>query len=308
MSKQAITVLLCGILSGSAFLLAVYSPQAQLLPLFLPILPLAFIGLSVSFRHSLAAAAIAAFIVLVATDSGTVLFMAAMLLIPACHFIRKALLWRGGDAETEWYPVLEILSDLTLMAAGIFMLAVLTINYPEHSDLKTLVSQSILSQLGSQIDTKDPNMAHFMKLIMSDWVFMIFALTGWLWVMMIYGMTLLVNMFLNSQHMALRPSLALTPQGIPAWLPAVVLAGMALAFLGKGNDHFAGETVFLILMLPYFLSGLVSLHNTSRSWRNRRFWLGMIYIGFLFFPWAMVLFIAKGVHTQMGSLLKRFGD
>lgn len=301
-------VFLCGLLSGSTFLLAAYSQQGGILPLFLPALPLAFLGLSISSSHSLGAAIVAAVLAGLMIDSGGMLFMAAFLLIPTCHFLRKALLWRGEDREREWYPVLTIISDLTLMAAGIFVLLVLTIHFPEHTDLKMLLSQSIQNQLKDMVDMKDPNMENLKQFIMSDWALISLALLGsWLWVLTIYGMILAVNMFLNAYGMALRPSLALAEKEIPAWLPAVMLVSMALALLGKGNDRLTGEAVFMIMLLPYFLSGLVSLHRVSHAWNNRLVWLVLAYAVLIFLPpWGGLLVAARGMYMQMEALLKRF--
>jgi hypothetical protein len=158
--------------------------------------------------------------------------------------------------------------------------------------------------LKGQLDNTDPKLMTVMTVLIRDWSFLIFVSGSWIWVLMIYAFTALANMLLQYNNLALRPSLAIEAEGLPLWLLVVVLISAAMAFLGHGNDQFAGRTAFLTLLLPYFLSGIASVHTMCGTWKNKKTALVIFYGMLLLFPWISIFLIGKGLYTQIEGLLK----
>lgn len=294
----------CGILSGGVFCVMADNTGGGLLSMFMPVLPLAIIGFFLSSRNAVVSAFIACAVISGIAGIESMLFFAVFLAFPMCHFVRKSLLWRYRGDFREFYPVLAIITELAAMAAGIFMVFGLAAGYSEHNSLQAIISSALVSQIDGQASAKDPNLAHLMKIIVTDWVFMIFACAAWFWVMCIYSFAVIANMLLKSKNLALRPSLAISQEGLPVWLPVIIAVSAGLAVFGHGNDKFAGEAVFMIMILPYFLCGIAVVNKMSVVWRNRGVWLGVFYVAVIFIPWAPVLLVARGVYTQVEALLK----
>jgi len=305
-SRNTLVTIICGILSGGLFSAVAANAGSGILVLFLPVLPLASVGLSLSARHCFFAALAACITIAFLSDVGYILFFVLFIVFPLLHFVRKLLLWRDGEAEREWYPVLAAIAEITLMSAGIFMTLALTLVHSEHMQLKTVVAEALSAQLNNdQLDNADPNIGHFLKLLADQWSFLVFAAASWVWVLLFYAFVVMANTLLTVRKIALRPSLALAPEGLPVWLPAILMICAVLAFLGQGNDRFAGETVFLIMLLPYFLSGVASVHKVSLAWSGRKLWLVLFYLLLTLFPlspWLFALLVAKGVYTQMEKI------
>lgn len=303
-SRTTLFTLLCGMLAGSVFAFSSYNADAGLMVLFMPAMPLAIIGLAVSARHCLAAGAVACVMVGLLSGPDYVVFFAILIVFPLQHFVRKALLWRGDEEEREWHPVLPILADLTLIAAAVFMIFSILTAHSENGDLKTIIAHALDSQINNQIRDAEPKLAYFMRMIADEWNFLLFAFVSWIWVVCIYAFAVIANLFLSMNNIALRPSLALKPVGLSLWMPGLILVSVLLTLFGSGNDRYVGETSLLILLLPYFLCGLASLHAVTQDWGSRRFWLGAFYLILALFPWIAVFVIAKGLHTQLESFWK----
>jgi hypothetical protein len=181
------------------------------------------------------------------------------------------------------------------------LIALLSVSHGEHTELKDMLTQSF----SPEFDNPDPKLAYIIKAIVTDWSFLIFAGTGWMWVLLMYFFMACSNMMLHHFAASLRPSLALSQEGLPLWLPALVCVSGILAFVGNSNDRFAGQTAFLILLLPYFLCGIAAFHRLSLDWKGREIWLTLFYVGLaFFFPWIAALLIAFGIKTQAEALFK----
>jgi hypothetical protein len=302
-SKETTLAVICGVLSGGVFSLIADTIGGGMLAVFLPVLPLAFAGLALSARHCLIAAISACAAIALLSDAGYILFFALFLAVPLMHFIRRCLLWRGGEGEREWYPTLAALSEVTLFSAGVFMVFALISVHAEHIPLKSIVAGTLSSQQDNLLKDADPSVSRYIKLLANQWSFLVFAVASWIWTLLIYAVAALVNALLASKAMSLRPHLAITPEGLPLWLPAALLISAALALLGHGNDSFAGETLFVIMLLPYFLSGLASVHRFLGAWPAKKIWLTAFYVLLALFPWAAALLIARGAYTQLEKIL-----
>jgi hypothetical protein len=132
-----------------------------------------------------------------------------------------------------------------------------------------------------------------MKWLTGDGSFLLFASTGWSWVLMLYALAALAHGLLESRGLVLRPGLALEPHSLPLWLLGLLSINGGVALLGHGMDRFIAETVFLLLLLPYFLAGLALVHRFSLRWHNRRLWLTLFYI------------VPIGLYSQLAEILDK---
>jgi hypothetical protein len=232
--------------------------------------------------------------------SGT-LFFTGFIALPAYYFIHRILLWREGEVEHHWYPVLRALAELTVVAAASIML--LALATAEQGGLQSLIPQDYAAALKNA----DPDIAAMAQQLISNWSFMLFAAVGWLWIIMLYGFAVLANMLLKIKSYNLRHSLALEPNGLPIWILGLVILSGLLGAAGKGLDRFTGETIFILLLLPYLLSGIAFVHTFTlkRHFHFRILRLICFYIVLLCTRWPLLGVIAIGVYLQLAEILDR---
>ncbi len=302
LSRQTLFSIISGLIGGVIFSVTAYTGNGGLLTVFLPVLPLALPGLAFGAKYTGYAAIAACAIVAAVIDGGSMLVFAALTALPVVYLLRKLLLWRGEDGARQWHPVLPILAELAVISAAVFMMIAIAETYSEPGELKTIISKELASNLKADNFDTDPQIAHFVKLLIDDWSFLIFAFASWLWVTMIYAFTVLANILLAQNNLALRTKINLLPNGLPVWLLALVVISGGLAFFGKGNDRYVGEAVFLMLLLPYFLAGIATIHLVSLQWKLRKFWLTVCYIALVLYPVLSVVAIAIGLYKQLQEL------
>jgi predicted membrane protein len=113
---------------------------------------------------------------------------------------------------------------------------------------------------------------------------------------------------LRSQRAVLRPYFTIEATPVPIWVAGILLVTAVLALVGNTNDIFLAKTVFIILLLPYFLCGIAMLHNITHTWPARRLWLVLIYVFMIVMAWPAILIISAGVYTQCNALMNKNKD
>ncbi len=160
-------------------------------------------------------------------------------------------------------------------------------------------------ELADNLTSSDKEIAATMKLLLTDWLFLLLAGTAWLWLAALYGLAALANSLLANKGMALRPSLGLTGGGLPGWLLFFLTLSAFFACAGTGSDRLNGETVFLILLLPYFFAGMAFIHQVSRHWSARSYLLAALYFLLMFPPWMAFMTVMLGVYIQLREMLDK---
>ncbi len=288
--------LLAGLAAGLLFLL----PNAGLL-IYLPLLPLLLAGFSEGATALLYAGLLATAITFLLGPEGDSLFFALFLAFPAWYLVQGALRFRGAGSVRQWHPLLAVFADLALFTAVMFLLFALLAASEEPGGLQGI----IVHELGSHIDKAEPSLAPILARLATDWSFAVFAAAAWMYLLIVYGMAVLANSLLAARGLALRESLAFAPQGLSPWLAAFVGFSAAWALLADGNARFEAETIFLILLFPYFLSGLALLHQVSRGWQGRSLWLIAGYSALILFAWPAVILVAAGIYVQLAEMLAK---
>lgn len=221
--------------------------------------------------------------------------------LPVHNLLCRILLWRGAPKFPTWYPMIKAITELTaLIGAALMILALAT---GSHGGLEPLLPQEIHAGL----QNPDPDIAAMAQQMLESWRFALFAMAGWMWVILLYAFAVLANRLLTTKGMALRPSLALEPRGVPEWMLGLVLICGLLATVGQGLDGFTAKAIFPLLLLPYFLCGVARVHAFSHRgvFFNRRLWIICFYIALAFGRWPILLVIAIGLYTQIAEMLDR---
>jgi hypothetical protein len=301
LSKPIVLTIAAGLAAGIIFSVAAYSSAGGLLLIYLPSFPLLLIGFALGAKRIFTASLAAFATVALFTDTSNAAFFAAFTIFPALYFVHKALLWRGEETHREWYPMLAMLAELTTIAALFFLIFSVMATSGGHNGLQAVLAHELASDMSNNAS---PEFQSAMKWLTGEGSFLLFAMTGWSWVLMIYAFAAFAHSLLEPNGLALRPSLAIEPI-LPLWLLGLLVLNGALALLGHGTNRFIAETVFLLLLLPYFLAGLARMHRFSLRWHNRRLWLVLFYIILLFQAWIIVLVALSGLLGQLAEILDK---
>ena len=103
---------------------------------------------------------------------------------------------------------------------------------------------------------------------------------------------------------ALRPSPEMADIELPTWVPGLAAIAAVGAML-PGDAGFVGVTVATILGLAFVFAGLAVVHARSRTWPQRRWWLGTIYLLSLTQGWPFLLVALLGVVEPWTNLRGR---
>jgi len=291
-----------GLVSGFIFYLGLKSAFGGPLLIFACLLPLYLVGLAYGSRHAVRAAYASTFVSIVLLGPENCLPFVLFVLMPSCFFLRQLLQWRGNEHAPSWYPALRALAKLSVLTTIIFAgMGLIADANDQH--FQTIIARSLPDDLNGM----DPEAVLSLQHLLAEESFLIFALLGWMWVILLYGIAVLTNGFLNKHSLALRPSLALSPGGLPASLLVLLFICAVPALLSQGNTRFLGQMMALQMLLPYFLSGLALMHALSRARAipRRRLWISSFYIALIFTGWPAVIVVGAGLYVQLAEILDR---
>lgn len=298
MSKPLISALTTGLLSSGLFIL-VFGSGLGFMFMFLPALPLFFLGLSP--KHPMMRLAI----VFATVPIGLVGGLAALLLflvflaLPTWYFSSKALLCAKGEEKGSviWYPLGAIILNLSLYACC--LVAAMTWYYHSaEGGLPALLSQNIRDAfVGLENDYGD-----IIERMATHWSFLMFPVTIWLWGILLYAHAWLANRLLAKPKQQLRPDMVVQSFTIPSWMLSLLLICALATLIGSPSMRFLGKSTLLTLMLPYFFLGCTLMHRACKNWPSSRFFLFFVY--FLVFTqfWPVMILAAMGLWQQIKDL------
>ncbi len=297
--QRVIFTVLAGVVSG----LLPYIPDAGIFFTgWAPLLPLFFAGFAFGDRLCRQAACIATLIAFIIGGGEGVSF-AVFIALPACFLVSRLTSYTVDESTGRvlWYPTLRALSELVLIAAGLFMFFAISTSYEYSNSLLGLLK----AKLTFEVTDIDPAAADELRTLTSEYGFVLLALMVWVWVLAAWAMAVLVNNALIMKGQALRRSMALTFTDISGWVPTLLALSAGLALAGEGNDNWTGKTLFLIFLLPYFLGGMARVHAMSHHWHMRGIWLFLIYVILIFVFWAVALVAAMGLYHHLSEMLDK---
>jgi hypothetical protein len=294
--KDLTAAIAAGALSGLSFML-IFGLGLGFVFMFLPTVPLLFLGLSAPPPQSRIATGIAALLIALLTGLPAALMFLLFLALPALYISRDSLKWREHDGHREWFPLGLIILHLTLYAC-IPLAAVTLYYYNTDGGLPALIAKSIHAsfadlqeQYGDVIDAMAGSMS-----------FMIFPITIWMWGMMLYAHAWLANRILGKAGRQLRHDYTIQPFILPAWLLWLLAICALASLIGSPSVAFLGRAAMISLLLPYFFAGASALHESSKNWSNARFFLFFIYLIVFTLLWPALIISGIGLWQQIKRL------
>lgn len=278
---------LSGIFSAFIFLVALRF-NLGIIFLLLSLLPLFYEGLQ---RPSIAPILVALGLILLATGLGSMTVYLCLVAFPAYYFVSTS---NAPNAESR-VPIGKVLSDLCVFGALCVSLVALALNVQGESFRGTLTSlintafPDFETRLGAESAGLGQNIA-----------LMLLSFSIWLVVLVTYGFAWLAHRMLRKQ--ALRTSLGLTFFLPPRWLLELVAICALAGFIAGPELQFLGNSLFLILMLPYFLVGIAWVHVASKEWPNRGFLLFFMYFSLVTFLGSAAVLVGIGLWQHIKRL------
>ncbi|MDE3059592.1 MAG: DUF2232 domain-containing protein [Pseudomonadota bacterium] len=294
MTKSLIDTLTAGVLTAVLFL-SVFGMGLGFLFMFLPTLPLFYTGFGRGPKSALDAMLAAAVLIGAIAGVPAGVFFLLLLGLPAWYISRESLRLRVEGARRKWMPVGMIITHLTLYACALVGLMGLFYAF-QPGGVAGLLSQNIHEAFA---DLED-DYGDILDMLASQWSFLVFPVTIWLWGLALYAHGWVAHRLLRGK--ALRPDFAVGRFSIPGWmLWLLAICGLA-SLIGSPSMSLVGKSTLISLMLPYFFSGTALMHDASRSWPNRRFFLFFIYFVIFAQFWPALALSGVGLWHQIKCL------
>lgn len=288
--------IVAGVVSAALFL-AVVALGLGTFFLFWPTLPLFYLGLCNKPAAAFYASITASIIIIAATGLAAALLFLAVFALPTCYVTRRALWWRQSGSEREWFPLGLVALNLTLMACALVAAIVLYYAFSGQS-----ITQLIAAQIHNAFNDVEGDFSEVIDTLAGRMSFLVFAVSIWLWVGGLYVHGWIVQKMLIKTGKNLRPDFAMKIFIPPNWLLSLLLIAALAALVGSESMKFLGNVTIIALMLPYFLLGAALMHETSKSWPSRRFFLFFIYFSTTLLFWPALLLATVGVLYHIKRL------
>jgi hypothetical protein len=288
--SQLPSIIAAGLLSGALFYV-VASLGLGFLFMFLPTLPLFYVGLGKAPIVALASGFLASGIV---SLGGLAIgfFFLIVFALPTYYIASKAL---RLSALYGWFPLGVIFLNLTAFACA--AMGLVTLHYAMQPGG---LEQALAEHLQAEFSNMDGEYGSVMRQLTTTWSFLIFAFTIWLWNLTLYAHAWLANRLLRRVQRIVRPNLAIENFVMPNWILLLLGIAALASLIGSPAMQFFGKLSFVALLFPYFLLGMAILHEVSRKWPSRRFFLFFIYLMIFaqFWPCLAIAFIGFISHIK----------
>lgn len=289
-------VLYAAILGGSfgAMVLAYLTP----LPLFL-------VGLGLGAQPGLMAAVTASVLVLGITGSplGSFLFAIGNAL-PVWLMVRQVLLSRETEAAVEWYPpgpLLLLLTGFGAGAVGLAFLAALAVPGGLEGAVGELIVESLRQMQADGLpftESDRQNVADALAPVFPGGV-----AVSWLAMLIVNG--LLAQGLLLRFERAVRPGMSLRDLALPDWAVMPLMAATAGAVLVSGPLGYLSLNLAVVLVVPFFFSGLAVIHAFADAQTARIPLLVAFYLLVFLFGWPVLMVVGVGLVDQWLKLRRR---
>ncbi|MCE2927097.1 MAG: hypothetical protein LW823_05600 [Rickettsiales bacterium] len=294
-SKSSLPAALAAGFLSSGLFLAAASLGLGFFFLFISTLPLFFPALRSELRVCLIGGLIGIIpiSILAGFDAGLMYWL--YLALPAWYLARQSLLYAVDGKETLWFPIGLPLLQITIM--GITTIAMMTGYY---ASVDGGIMGIISTQIESGFKDMEPEMVVMLKNVAEHWSFLVFGLTVWVWVLLLYAHLWVANRMLNDKK--IRPSIALEPFTMPGWVIGLMAIAALASLIGSPSMQFLGKSALICMMLPYFLLGCALMHEASKNWPSRRFFLFFVYFMIVAQFWPALVLSGWGFFSHIKSL------
>ncbi len=266
-----------GLVSAVLFLSALSGNVLSVLLVYLAPLPLLIAGLGWGLNIALVAGAVgAAVLVLMTGLVGTVSYVLLHAAAPAV-LTRQALLSRSvqqedGEPDVEWYPTGQLMVWLAGLAITLLLTAHVAAAMAVPGGLPGLIRDSLpalMPDSSALVDALNDAGVNLTPEQLFDMVARVVpAAMAALWMLSMGGNVLLAQAIVRASKRNIRPNFDLARMALPALLAYGFIAALAASF-APGEFGFLAGTAAVILGVPFFITGLITIHLVSASWVAR---------------------------------------
>ncbi len=292
--------IVAGVVSAALYLI-VFTFGLGFLFLFLPTLPIFWLGLSKRSDDALHATLIATVLLSIFSNPfSAVLLYLLCLGLPAWYIAHEGMKSGGGKGITIWFPITIIFARL--MTAFVFILLAVTLYYSgTEGGLPGTLTPFIHEALTSFSKEIDEKTSDVLQTAAPKLSFLIFSVSAWMWGACLYLHGWVVLRELKRQNLATRPDMAITAFPPPNWIIPLLLITAFASLVGGESLAFWGKSSLIILLFPHFLFGLALLHAQTRKSEHRLLLLFCTYFILALFLWPVFIVAGYGFiyHIKM---------
>ncbi len=311
MSKEVLIAVGAGIISAFAATAFISHAPGAMMLVYLADLPLFIAGFAFG-PQSAAISGAAGFMIAGMLGGGLAAGIFGLLqALPAWLVVRQMLLQcpamvagpKQAQNNIEWYPAGDMVCWLTLLVAGMLLIATVAGLSGDHGSLSALISDNLDRILQAMAPDWDPAQRSRMVDMM---VPMFPGAIGVSWLVMTIFNAVLAQNLLVKMKKAIRPTPAYVDLQLPQWISWPLVAACALALLGAGEMGYTGRNLAMILSLPLFFLGLAVVHTWARR-NSRSGWmlLVMFYLVLVLSGWATLMVAGIGLIELWCGLRNR---
>ena len=300
-----IHAVMTGLLAGALFSMSVLGVITGITAPLIPVFLLVLMGM-IYGRAGIHTAALAALPSLFFTAPlPEALLIVATYIIPSVLMVRTlmmALLINKKPPVMIWSSLGSAILAASLYGAFYYGAMIATDN---------ALYQQVIQQMQTQFNMADielePDMVHIARTMIDTYPHIILAMEYWVMMMGITAALFFAHFVADTLGMQRRPELQLKPFAPPLLLPFVIAIGSACSLLPYSTFAAAAQTATLIALLPYFFSGLASIHATLRGMEHTVILFIVFYcITVLFVNWTLIAITLYGLMRHITSLNRSY--
>jgi len=285
-----------GLLAGSLFVLMAAIGLGFVF-LFLPTLPLFYLGLGKNSEKLSIAIGVASMIIALSMGLPMGLLFLIFLGFPVSYVSKHSLRRRVQGTQVQWLPVGNIIISLMLYGCG--LVAFIALYYmSQDTSLPKILSANIHTAFADLGD----DYSDVIETLSGELSFLTFPVTLWLWAILLYGHAWLANRLLTRRGASLRPDFSVQIFTIPGWMLSLLGICALASLIGSESVSFLGKSTILSLMLPYFFLGISLMHNACKALPSRRILLFFVYFMIVSQFWPALILAAVGLWHQVKSM------
>jgi hypothetical protein len=266
---------------------------------FLPLFVLAMAGMTFGRSGMTVATMVAIPLILLSLPFYEALLTITTQLIPLALFVRSLMVavLNPDPPSLTWAPVGNAVAILCLYGALLYAFIIGT-----QSGLYSYISETMLADIKKGFTTLDPNMAAALEGMVSKIPHLLLAIEFWIWSLMMFGIVVLAHMVADTMGYSRRPSLKLAAHTPPDMVLAIFGLACVLGAIGTESLMHAGQAASIILLIPYFFSGLGCINARLRQLPNPTLWIsGFYFLFFLFTVWPLIMVTMYGLVRHLGK-------
>ena len=303
MSKDMLTAIGAGAISGFASLAFMSGTPGALLAVYLAPLPMLMVGLDQGIK-AVTIAGVSG--IVIAAIAGNMLSSGLFALVhafPAWIIVRQTMLRYKlpGTKNEEWYPPGSTLCVLSVLSAAFLIVAAIG-SQGEVGGLQGLI-RSYLDQVFTHVMPVEEDDRSALVQLMTP---LFPGYMGTSWVLMAAFNASVAMAILTRVQSTERPKTKLANLVLPDWISWFIVAAASVALIGQGELEFFGRNLTLVLAVPFFFLGLAVVHKLVCDISFSRMLLTAFYMALILSSWIVIVVISAGVAEQWLGLRRYF--